>query len=1521
MIITTISSRFIRDIALPDKISGQYWLPDPEEDYESRLAAVEGTDGSWKLLSNRQVSVIGKNGTAVKAAVLSPMTTVILEKRNGERLFVFAEPTTDDRQIYRKYLVREDTDLGIGRAENNDIVCRMPVISTSHALLSYRNGRWSIEDLNSRNGLFVNGKRMESGVLSIGDCIYMMGFRIVIGKNMIAMNNPDGSVSAGKKLIPFVRQEVLPLSEDEEEVTPLQQYFYRSPRFKREIETAKFKIDSPPQSPVGEEMPWVLVMGSSMAMGMMSLVTLSNAIIQHNIMSMAMGGSMLVGTLLLPTITKKYERNRRRKKEEIRQKKYREYLDLLQLRITDVIKLQERILRENIVETSECERRIEERSRNLWERSMGQNDFLKLRVGVGDGDLQAEFSYQEKKFSIDDDYLEEELYALTERPKLLKNVPVSVSLLDDPVSGVIGPREKVREFAKGLIIQLAALYSYDEVKLVFLYDPRESDCFDFVKWLPHCWSDDRSIRFIATDQNEGKEVSAYLMHVIENRKELQEQELPDEKPYYVIFSMSKSLADRTEVMKEILALKKNIHISLISVYEELKDLPRECSMVIDLSQAHGRLFDQNDISGKSTDFAPDIDPTKDPKLLSVRLANTSLDTLAANFSLPKTITFLEMLGVSRVEHLNASGRWKDNDPTKSLQVPVGVDTLGELFMLDLHEKYHGPHGLVAGMTGSGKSEFIITYILSLAVNYHPNEVAFILIDYKGGGMAKSFEKLPHTAGIITNLDGGAIKRSLVSIESELKRRQAIFAEAGRKVQVSNIDIYKYQRLYREGKVSEPLQHLFIISDEFAELKTQQPEFMAQLVSAARIGRSLGVHLILATQKPSGVVDDQIWSNSKFRVCLKVQERADSMDMLKRPDAAELRDTGRFYLQVGYNELFEMGQSAWAGAPYIPSDRVRKERDDSVAVVDRTGRPLREVRLEKKTGAGDGRKQLDVITEYLQKTAEEENIHIRPLWLPTIPAVILLSDLKKEFAVREARFHLNPLIGKYDDPARQRQDALTLPLSDEGNAVVYGAAGAGKTSFLNAMLVSLITEHTPEEVNIYVLDFASETLGAFRDAPQVGDVLFSYEAEKLGNLFKMLRQETEKRKKLFSDYGGDYVSYIRSSGSTLPSIVVAVNNFAALTETYPELEEAVLWLSREGTKYGVYFVLTSLGTGGVRFRLLQNFRQQFVLQLNDETDYATVVGRTEGLFPAKYKGRGLVRKDDLYEFQTASVTEDPVPFESIRTLCRNLRESWTGETAKRIPILPELVDLDFIRPYIRQDQPLKVPVGVERNSLAVHYLPLDRHYISLIVSSGDEYLEFCRKLVSVMMLIPGFTVQVLDSANRLELREELPDNWRLSKRASDCEAAVNELFETVLYRNNTWKDALEKGESCEPFNECLVMIPSISALRDSLSEQGQEKLSLILEKGRVEYAVHIILGDQQKLIGTMAYESWFKANISPSDGLFVGSGITEQYLLKTQRTTPEMRQELPHGFGWSVQKGKAVLVKLLADPESGEDDES
>ena len=237
--------------------------------------------------------------------------------------------------------------------------------------------------------------------------------------------------------------------------------------------------------------------------------------------------------------------------------------------------------------------------------------------------------------------------------------------------------------------------------------------------------------------------------------------------------------------------------------------------------------------------------------------------------IPESVTFFDMYQIEKPEELHTEKRWKQNHAYRSLAVPLGLRAEDDIVELNLHEKAHGPHGLVAGTTGSGKSEIIQSYILSLALNFSPLEVGFLLIDYKGGGMANLFQNLPHLLGTITNLDKAESTRAMASIKSELARRERIFSEA----KVNNIN--GYNKKFLNGDVAEPLPHLFIISDEFAELKKEQPEFMSELVSTARVGRSLGMHLILATQKPSGVVDDQIWSNSHFHLCLKVQNEGDS----------------------------------------------------------------------------------------------------------------------------------------------------------------------------------------------------------------------------------------------------------------------------------------------------------------------------------------------------------------------------------------------------------------------------------------------------------------------------------------------------------------------------------------------------------------------------------------------------------------------------------------------------------------------
>lgn len=383
-----------------------------------------------------------------------------------------------------------------------------------------------------------------------------------------------------------------------------------------------------------------------------------------------------------------------------------------------------------------------------------------------------------------------------------------------------------------------------------------------------------------------------------------------------------------------------------------------------------------------------------------------------------------------------------------MAVPLGVNVKNNIVYLDLHEKYHGPHGLVAGTTGSGKSEILQTFILGAVTRFHPYEIGFVIIDFKGGGMVNQFRKLPHLIGAITNIDGKAIERSLKSIKAELLKRQALFAEA----EVNHID--KYIKAYKEGKVKNPLPHLVIIVDEFAELKAEQPEFMKELISTARIGRSLGVHLILATQKPAGQVNDQIWSNSKFKLCLKVQTQEDSNEVLKSPLAAEIREPGRAYLQVGNNEIFELLQSGFSGSPE-KSDQGNQKAFDIYSLDFKGNRKLVYSQRPKKTISS--RTQLEAIVDYVHDYCEASNIKKLPdICLPALSKSIEYDN--NQFGCRK-NLAMGVTVGIYDDPDHQVQSKAVINIG-ESNVMIIGSAQYGKTNLLETIIRSLVENYSP-----------------------------------------------------------------------------------------------------------------------------------------------------------------------------------------------------------------------------------------------------------------------------------------------------------------------------------------------------------------------------------------------------------------------------------------------------------------------------
>lgn len=1531
MRISLIKKDKIENFILPSQIHGNYWITDRNKDGKERnfINIIEDTS-HWRMISNYEINIYIDN-EYYESVILEYNKFYTLKVDKEEDALIYCSEVYENNIV--QLMAKTDFDIMIGNKNTCQICYNSQYIAEEQARLIYKNNEWNIINLSVKNPIYINNEAVNSKRLNNGDVVFIMGLKLTIIKNNVIINN-TGNIKIDVNLFAeakFPKQTIKEFADSEEEI-PLYKdtdYFFKAPRFKSIMERIPLQIDPAPQKEKEDKTPIIYIIGPMLTMGLTSAVTIFSTInnvvskgnsLKDALPSLIIAGAMLITLILWPLLTKQYQKKQQKENEQIRRKKYFEYIENKRNFVRNVMKQQTEYLNESYPPLEELKKIIMYRKTNLWEREIEHEDFLRLRIGLGTEPVNMEISYPQEHFSMEEDDLKDILKNLVNDSKDLENVPITVSFADKYVSSIVGETPVIEKITYGLILQLIAYHSYDDLKLVFFTQTEKEDYWYFAKVLPHCWNDDKSLRYFATNIDEMKQISSYLEGVFQSRmydennpNSVRNLDYKHHKPYYFIITDNLKDVREIEIIKDVLEQKVNVGFSILILNDKLTNLPNECMDFICIGHNNRSvIFEGALTTNRQKKFTVDVDNNLNLNEFCVKLANIPIDISKSDANFPKVITFLEMYNVGKVEQLNSLNRWEANAPINSLQVPIGVDKQGNLFKLDLHEKFHGPHGLIAGMTGSGKSELIITYILSLAVNYNPDEVSFIVIDYKGGGVAGAFEnketgvKLPHIAGTITNLDTVEMNRSLVSIESELRRRQKAFNKARELSNESTIDIYKYQRLYRNGVVNEPISHLFIICDEFAELKIQQPEFMDQLISTARIGRSLGVHLILATQKPSGVVDDQIWSNSRFRICLKVQEKEDSIDMIKSPDAALLKDVGRFYLQVGYNEFYAQGLSAWCGAQYIPTDKLKKKVDSSIDFIDNIGYVVKSVDQDKKgSNTRNNGEQLSNIVNYLIQESQKANISSRKLWLDRIPDIILVDNLKKKYSYKIEENIINPVIGEYDDPGDQKQGLLTLNLSNDGNAIIYGSSGSGKSVLISSLIYSTIIDHGVDEVNFYILDFGSEVLKIFYKAPQIGDILLINDTEKIGNLFKTLYSIMNERKKLFVNYNGDFNFYNKKSSKKLPLIVVIINNYEAFYEVYDRNEEQLVQLTREGPKYGVVFVITVNGANTIRYKLKQNFKQEFVLQMNDSMDYSLILGNTNKVYPSKAIGRGILRKDKIYEFQTAYPSNPDDMAEYIADVCDKLKNN-AYNFASQIAILPEIVTAENINSRLRGLN--SIPIGIEKNTLEISEWDFNNNYATIITASEFYNMKyFISPFIGQFGEVPDCTVLVVDSLKEVDALQPKPNTYYYDK---EFDNVINSLYTNISKQYDIYTKNNYNNEALSKVKPLICIIVGIESLLLKLSDEVKKTFESLVKMGSSTQTIKFVLIDSVDVFKKIEYDTWYKEVSKNNQGIWLGNGIADQFTIKINKFTRELQEDIDIGFGYVVKRGNPVLTKFL-----------
>ena len=955
-------------------------------------------------------------------------------------------------------------------------------------------GGWTLEVMNSEYGVYHNGKKTEQKEwIKDGDFFSVADYYFFLKGNALWAEIRSDLTVNGLGFGDYPERNGYPR-------------FSRNTRLKTVICEDKIEILDPPSKPQKPKSNLFMKLFPSFGM-----------LIAAGAMAF-MGGTMIIFSLISCTIAiitavvgvmegKKEFREKTANRIEV----YQKYIASKRQEIEEC-RNREWTERNEIYIPAEQEiQQVETFSPDLFDRTPQDEDFLCVRLGSGPIESARQVNYKkQEKLEIEDD-----LSLLPEQTasfyKELQNAPVICDLKNVNAVGITGEEADRFELLKLIVTDVALRHFAADVKLFFVAEKEHAGRMHLFRFLPGAYCVQTDTRGIVTDDESKTLIFEYLYKELTMRAQEKRSY-----PHLLIFFYDE-YGYKKHPISQFTEKGKDLGVTFLFFGQTRADIPVGCDYVVQLSGGYRGVLINAAEKSKTVPFvSSQISDTLAVRIVRT-LAPVCTDEVSLEGELIKNISMFKMLNILSVEDLDLKARWSASKVTKSMAAPVGVSKTG-IVMLDLHDKAHGPHGLVAGTTGSGKSEILQTYILSMATLYHPYEAAFVIIDFKGGGMVNQFAQLPHLLGAITNIDGNAINRSLKSIKAELQKRQKYFAQAD----VNHID--KYIRKYKAGEVSEPLPHLIIIVDEFAELKAEQPEFMKELISAARIGRSLGVHLILATQKPAGQVNEQIWSNSRFKLCLKVQSKEDSNEVLKSPLAAEIKEPGRAYLQVGNNEIFELFQSAYSGVPEREDEGTGKAF--TIYEVPDGGKKV-PVYVKKKNKGQEGmNNQLEAIVSYVSEYFRSIQIPQLPdICLPPLRECIEFPPVSKE-AVQEQKKEVGfyAWIGVYDDPDHQNQDQYAVNLS-AANMIIIGSAQTGKTTILQNVIRSLSEQYTPDEVAIYIIDFASMVLKNFETLNHVGGVVSSSEDEKLKNLFKMLWEEMETRKeKLLSVGVSSYVAY-------------------------------------------------------------------------------------------------------------------------------------------------------------------------------------------------------------------------------------------------------------------------------------------------------------------------------------------------------------------------------------------------------------
>jgi S-DNA-T family DNA segregation ATPase FtsK/SpoIIIE len=1114
--------------------------------------------------------------------------------------------------------------------------------------------------------------------------------------------------------------------------------FKRPPRlYPKAVPTAEVRLEPPPELPRRGDNNWLMQLLPALGgLGMVGFMFMPGA----NAAMYAMGGVTVLSMAGYAVMLFSRRRGGNGVSTADARRDYLRYLSGVRREITVTANAQRDAQRFTHPDPDHLWT-IAAASERLWERRPSDGDFTQVRVGAGAQRLATPIVAPETAPLEELEPLCAQALARFVRIHgTIGELPMAVSLRAFGQLSIVGDEEAARGLARGLLAQLTAFHAPDDLVVAVCASDDVSASWDWVKWLPHVQHRSKvdgagPVRMVSPDL---AVVEDWLGTELTGRPRFNRESPPilDAPHLVVILDGGRRPRDSTLLTPEGLQGVTVIEVNPSVPVEPGRGTLRIVARADQLSLETG--------SGASYQGSPDYLGVAAAEAFARQLAPLRLSTLAEDEPLLANLAFTDLMGVGDAASVDVTRTWRPRLPQDRLRVPVGLDESGDPVALDIKEAAldgMGPHGLVVGATGSGKSEFLRTLVLALAMTHSSETLNFVLTDFKGGATFAGMAELPHVAAVITNLadDLTQVDRMRDAITGELQRRQELLRSAG-----NYANIHDYERARGAGAPLKPLPSLMMVVDEFSELLTAKPDFIDMFIQIGRVGRSLGVHLLLASQRLEEGRLRGLDTYLSYRIGLRTFSASESRTVLGVPDAYHLPSIpGSGYLKFDTESMVRF-KAAYVSGPYRPLsqhevDTVEARR----AAVFSAGwvAPAAQPAL---AAAGAGRHALasaeepavaaspqpdvqsgvlaDTVLDVIVARLQGQGPPAHQVWLPPLSEPPTLDELLPPLAPTPER-GLSPAgwtalgrltvpLGVVDKPFDQRRDVLYADLSGAaGHAIVVGGPRSGKSTLLRTLISSFALTHTPREAQFCCLDFGGGGLSTVAGLPHVSAVAGRLDAELVRRVVSEVSTLLDRREEFFRAHGIDSIStfrHRRAQGEfpeeAFGDVFLVIDGWLTLRQDFEQLEPLAADIAQRGLGYGVHLVLSAGRWAEVRPAVKDAAGTRLELRLGDPME-SEMDRRVAGNVPVGAPGRGMTA--ERLHFMAALPRIDGTPraedlADGSAALESAVAGAWRGPATPKVRMLPTMVPYTDLPGPADQREP-GVPIGVDEARLAPVYL--------------------------------------------------------------------------------------------------------------------------------------------------------------------------------------------------------------------------